>query len=96
MELSTAAAVERLATVSSNRRRSESIGEHASGAYGCKTFTRLMRENCNEEDYCSEQKAELEQHISGVLGMLVIPKRLINDKIEIAGRKTPKGFQFLH
>jgi hypothetical protein len=55
-----------------------------------------MRENCNEEGYCSEQKAELEQHISGVLGMLVIPKRLINDKIEIAGRKTPKGFQFLH
>jgi hypothetical protein len=54
MELSTAAAVERLATVSSNRRRSESIGEHASGAYGCKTFTRLMRENCNEEGYCNE------------------------------------------
>jgi hypothetical protein len=38
----------------------------------------------------------LEQHVGGVLGMLMIPKRLINDKIEIAGRKTLKGFQFLH
>jgi len=55
-----------------------------------------MRENCNEEGYCSEQKAELKKQGGGVLGMLVIPRSLIKDKIEITRCKTLKGFQFLH